>query len=120
MWLKGPQRSQWIRSKTAYAILSEMGKLILFCLAIGQTSQNLWFTNFIGIEEDKSLSLLGPRWPSLQCQTSLLTIFEETLGRGFGIKVEDESEDGVGSSTYRFPTLLPIPISMPLETSWIT
>lgn len=66
-WEKGPQISQWIKSKVKMDIWLKYGKGSHFSLAMGQTRQSLllWKWSTLGMMDCKAINLLLDTWPSL-------------------------------------------------------
>ena len=80
---KGPQTSQWIRSKAVLDKLLKKGKGKRFYFAMGQRVQFLllWAVLTSGIQSCKAWSLASETCPSLRCQRYglVMTGTSETL-----------------------------------------
>ena len=89
------------------------------CLDKGQTSHKKWVLLLKERIFDMVFNLLKDKWPSLMCQTSMLTT-EFTLSEldmGLSVGVDGPLLSfGSGSesrlSVYKFPNRLPLPISV--------
>ena len=79
-WEKGPQISQWIKSKVKMDIWLKYGKGSHFSLAMGQTRQSLllWKLSTSWMIDCKVIILLSNTWPNPICHRYGFKILEET------------------------------------------
>lgn len=63
---KGPQISQWMKSKTLFDIEELIGNVVRLCFAKGQTVQ-VWLVlhEISGFEFSNNLCMESDRWPNL-------------------------------------------------------
>ena len=126
---KGPQTSQWIRSKVVLDKWLKKGNGKRFCFAMGQRVQFLllWIVFTFGIKSWKAWSLAFEACPSLKCQRyglvmigtseTLLTKVPKTESRMEDVAESDLQE--VVDSKYRLLCSLPTPIVFQQERFYI-